>query len=59
MRLRLQEKVWEEMDGLPVTGSFGMATTVDGADETWLLQAADNALYEAKRAGRNCLKIAA
>lgn len=59
VRLRLQEKVWEEMDGLPVTGSFGMATTVDGADETWLLQAADNALYEAKRAGRNCLKIAA
>ncbi|SMQ69836.1 PAS domain S-box-containing protein/diguanylate cyclase (GGDEF) domain-containing protein [Altererythrobacter xiamenensis] len=59
VRLRLQEKVWEEMDGLPVTGSFGMATTVEGADETWLLQAADNALYEAKRSGRNCLKVAA
>lgn len=59
VRLRLQEKVWDEMDGLPVTGSFGMSTTIEGADETWLLQAADNALYEAKSSGRNCLKVAA
>jgi len=42
-----------------VTGSFGIASMTEGADETWLLQAADNALYEAKRSGRNCLRAAA
>ena len=50
---------WQDYGDLEVTGSFGLVTMVDGADETWLLQAADNALYEAKHQGRNCLRIAA
>ncbi len=43
---------------IPVTASFGVATypaPVPYGD--WLLLAADKALYEAKNAGRNCVKV--
>jgi diguanylate cyclase (GGDEF)-like protein len=43
-----------------VTISLGVATTMP-TDETCprdLLAAADRALYEAKRAGRNCVQVA-
>jgi diguanylate cyclase (GGDEF)-like protein len=43
---------------IPVTASFGVATypaPVPYGD--WLLLAADKALYEAKAAGRNCVKV--
>ncbi len=42
---------------IPVTASFGVATyptPVPYGD--WLVLAADKALYEAKAAGRNCVK---
>lgn len=42
-----------------VTGSFGIASYTPGMTPTELLQAADNALYGAKAAGRNCTHIAA
>jgi diguanylate cyclase (GGDEF)-like protein/PAS domain S-box-containing protein len=58
LRIAVAQSDWSETDGAPVTGSFGVATMMEGADETWLLQAADNALYEAKRSGRNCMKVA-
>ena len=47
-------------DGLPVTGSIGVAVT-NGDDETSeaLLKRADDALYDAKRAGRNQVVAAA
>ncbi len=59
IRTALLAENWGEMDDLEVTGSFGLASMLEGADETWMLQAADNALYEAKHAGRNCIRIAA
>lgn len=59
LRIAIEQSDWSEMGGMPVTGSFGVASMTEGADETWLLQAADNALYEAKRSGRNCLRAAA
>jgi diguanylate cyclase (GGDEF)-like protein len=43
---------------IPVTASFGVATypsPVPYGD--WLVLAADKALYEAKAAGRNCVKV--
>jgi diguanylate cyclase (GGDEF)-like protein len=49
-----------ETDGLETTSvSLGIATYQQGADETWFIQAADVALYEAKRAGKNCYRLAA
>jgi diguanylate cyclase (GGDEF)-like protein len=45
-------------ESIPVTASFGVATypaPVPYGD--WLLLAADKALYEAKAAGRNCVKV--
>jgi len=43
---------------LPVTASFGVATyPVPVPYGDWLLLAADKALYEAKAAGRNCVKV--
>jgi diguanylate cyclase (GGDEF)-like protein len=38
---------------LPVTVSVGVAESVTGDDLTGVLNRADNALYEAKRSGRN------
>jgi diguanylate cyclase (GGDEF)-like protein len=41
---------------LRVTASFGVASTaLNGTDQMQLLQAADAALYEAKRQGKNCV----
>ena len=43
---------------LKVTASFGVATyPVPVPYGDWLLLAADKALYEAKAAGRNCVKV--
>ena len=43
---------------IPVTASFGVATyPVPVPYGDWLLPAADKALYEAKAAGRNCVKV--
>ena len=52
--IRLDESGLEE-----ISISLGVALWREGADETWLLQAADTALYEAKAAGRNRFAMAA
>lgn len=46
---------------VPVTASFGASALMPGEDATpaQLIRAADQALYEAKRAGRNCVRYQA
>ena len=49
-----------EKDRMKLTASMGLAVShVDGisVDGRGLVRAADHALYEAKRSGKNCVKI--
>jgi diguanylate cyclase (GGDEF)-like protein len=58
---RLREHVMAEFAGHepPVAASSGVASTIGAeADQRELFDAADRALYSAKRAGRNCTAIA-
>lgn len=52
-----------EIDGFPperrFTASFGVATLERGETPAQLMERADAALYEAKRSGRNCVRLAA
>lgn len=51
---------WPNIIGLKkVSISLGVAVHQNGTDETFLLQAADAALYESKNTGRNRLTLAA
>lgn len=51
-----------EIEGFPperrFTASFGVASLERGETPAQLMERADAALYEAKRAGRNCVKLA-
>lgn len=42
---------------LQVTASLGVAETAGSGDADWLLERADEALYEAKSLGRNCVRM--
>jgi diguanylate cyclase (GGDEF)-like protein len=59
LRLMIQQRPTSHAGQVvPVTASFGVATyplPVPYGD--WLVMAADKALYEAKAAGRNCVKV--
>lgn len=61
---RFRARVHDEALGLPpgpyvrVTVSVGVATLAEGEDAALLLHRSDTALYAAKRAGRDCVKVA-
>ncbi|HEY6817338.1 MAG TPA: diguanylate cyclase [Croceibacterium sp.] len=59
LRRNIELLKWPDQPEFTVTASFGAAWSKPGIDETRLLHAADVALYEAKREGRNQLRIAA
>jgi diguanylate cyclase (GGDEF)-like protein len=60
MRLAVADRPWSKITGsLPVTVSVGAAAAEPGASQSTLLALADAQLYEAKRAGRNFVRMAA
>ena len=56
-RLRVHLFLTDSNERIVITASFGVATFPDDAvDRTSLIRAADSAMYEAKEAGRNCVR---
>jgi diguanylate cyclase (GGDEF)-like protein len=56
LRRAVQDETWERIaPGLAVTASIGVATTQGPRNLEALVNLADQRLYEAKRAGRNCV----
>ncbi|WP_053228059.1 GGDEF domain-containing protein [Spirochaeta cellobiosiphila] len=54
----LLEKMSEEIEDVRITASFGVSHFTKGMKKTTdLIDQADAALYEAKKTGRNCVKI--
>jgi diguanylate cyclase (GGDEF)-like protein len=61
LRLAMEARTVPGTNGAPfrVTASFGVASFPEVEGEEALLAAADEALYAAKRAGKNCVRVAA
>jgi len=59
LRLALHENAIETTEGpLPMTASIGVATLERGVENLdALIDRADQALYAAKSAGRNCVRV--
>jgi diguanylate cyclase (GGDEF)-like protein len=57
IRRNLEQLHWPQHPDLVVTASFGVAdlASIDSPEPAALVAAADQALYAAKRAGRNCV----
>lgn len=59
LRSGVERHDWERIaPGLRVTVSSGIAVSHGGEELTQLINRADLALYEAKEAGRNCVRVA-
>jgi diguanylate cyclase (GGDEF)-like protein len=56
LRVVIEQAGWPQ--GVGMTCSFGVAEMVPGESMRDLLKRADEAMYAAKRAGRNCVRVA-
>ena len=56
LRVAIEQAEWPQ--GIGMSCSFGVAEMVPGENLRDLLKRADDALYAAKRAGRNCVRVA-
>lgn len=56
--LRARIESLSEMHGAKISASFGIASVPQTSGKTDLIQMADAALYQAKQAGRNCVRTA-
>ena len=58
MRTQVQQRVWRSLPGdRRITITIGLAESWDGASRTQMLAAADKAMLEAKRSGKNRVSI--
>ena len=56
LRQTIRDEPWEHVaPGMALTASVGVATAPDASDLDALTELADRRLYEAKRAGRDCV----
>ena len=58
LRHKIMETNFIPEDPLPITASFGVATSADAQGFEEAFRKADQALYQAKRRGRNCVVAA-
>jgi diguanylate cyclase (GGDEF)-like protein len=59
IREAIREEPWDLLGaGLTLTTSIGVATAADPTDLDGLIRIADDRLYDAKRAGRDCVVAA-
>ena len=59
MRQAIRSEPWEQVaPGLALTTSIGLATAQDSSDLEALVKLADQFLYDAKHAGRDCVVAA-
>jgi diguanylate cyclase (GGDEF)-like protein len=57
--LRGRVEMLSEVHGYPITASFGLATVPEtSTNSADIIPMADSALYAAKQAGKNCVKVA-
>ncbi|WP_369600454.1 GGDEF domain-containing protein [Hahella sp. SMD15-11] len=57
LRRKLAALTWPELDQRRVTASFGVAQYEPGDLPADLIRRADEAMYEAKSCGRNCVRV--
>ena len=58
IRKQIEDLRFDDPPGVPITASFGVAHLQPGFSAAAALQTADEALYRAKRAGRNRVELA-
>lgn len=55
-KIRVAIEKFDMENGIKITASFGITEVIEGDDIKSAIKRADDALYEAKNSGRNCIK---